>query len=202
MSLINELPNSMSIMQLADFSEKADPQVRRACMEYLPLVFSRRHGDPSRPWNHFSIKTKDASGFPVVGFQGNWRDIFQNWEALSWSFPNYNLAFIRKFLNASTADGYNPYRITNNGIEWEEPDDSDPWASIGYWGDHQIIYLLKLLEFSDQVRPGWLANNLASNEFVFADVPYEIKSFAELERDPNNSINFNFVRNIYFLRII
>ena len=45
-------------------------------------------------------------------------------------------------LNASTADGYNPYRITNNGIEWEEPDDSDPWASIGYWGDHQIIYLL------------------------------------------------------------
>ena len=192
---INELPNSMSIMQLVDFSETTDPQVRRACMEYLPLVFSRRHGDPSRPWNLFSIKTKDASGFPVVGFQGNWRDIFQNWEALSWSYPNYNLAFIRKFLNASTADGYNPYRITNNGIEWEEPDDSDPWASIGYWGDHQIIYLLKLLEFSDQVSPGWLANNLASNEFVFADVPYEIKSFAELERDPNNSINFNFVKN-------
>ena len=130
-----------------------------------------------------------------MDFQGNWRDIFQNWEALSWSFPNYNLAFIRKFLNASTADGYNPYRITSNGIEWEEPDDNDPWASIGYWGDHQIIYLLKLLEFSEQVSPGWLANNLAANEYVYADVPYEIKAFAELERDPNNSINFNVVKN-------
>ncbi len=192
---INKLPNSLSIMQLAEFSETAEPQVRRACLEYLPLVFSRRHGDPSRPWNLFSIKTKDATGSPVVGFQGNWRDIFQNWEALSWSFPNYNLAFIRKFLNASTADGYNPYRITSNGIEWEEPDDNDPWASIGYWGDHQIIYLLKLLEFSEQVSPGWLVNNLSANEFVFADVPYEIKAFAELERDPNNSINFNVVKN-------
>ena len=65
---INELPNSLSIMQLAEFSETAEPQIRRACLEYLPLVFSRRHGDPSRPWNLFSIKTKDTMGSPVVGF--------------------------------------------------------------------------------------------------------------------------------------
>ncbi|MDZ7636469.1 MAG: hypothetical protein U5L72_19415 [Bacteroidales bacterium] len=26
----------------------------RYCNEYLPLTFSRRHGDPSRPWNQFS----------------------------------------------------------------------------------------------------------------------------------------------------
>ena len=31
-----------------------DPQVERVCREYLPLTFSRRHGDPSRPWNRFS----------------------------------------------------------------------------------------------------------------------------------------------------
>lgn len=51
-----------------------------------------------------------------------------------------------RFVNASTADGYNPYRVTDSGVEWEEPDPEDPWANIGYWGDHQTVYLAKLLE--------------------------------------------------------
>jgi len=53
---------------------------------YLPLSFSRRHGDPSRPWNRFSIRLHDAFGRPVQAWQGNWRDIFQNWEALALSY--------------------------------------------------------------------------------------------------------------------
>ena len=53
---------------------------------------------------------------------------------------------ICRFVSASTADGYNPYRITRDGIDWEVIDPADPWAHIGYWGDHQLIYLLKLLE--------------------------------------------------------
>ncbi|MGE9290067.1 MAG: hypothetical protein ACQKBT_03700, partial [Puniceicoccales bacterium] len=150
-----------------------------------------RHGDPSRPWNRFVIQTKDKEGHDIVGFQGNWRDIFQNWEALAWSFPLYNEAFIRKFLNASTADGYNPYRITAEGVDWEESDPNDPWSSIGYWGDHQIIYLLKLLEFAENLEPAGLPAKLGESGFVFADVPYEIKSFEELARDPNHSIHFN-----------
>ena len=90
---------------------------------------------------------------------------FSELEALAWSFPYYNDAFIYKFLNATTADGYNPYRITDNGIEWEAPDPNDPWASIGYWGDHQIIYLLKLLEFTETLKPKSL-NSLMNNEFL------------------------------------
>ena len=46
----------------------------------------------------------------------------------------------------TTADGYNPYRITSDGIDWEIIDPDDTWSQIGYWNDHQIIYLLKLLE--------------------------------------------------------
>ena len=61
---------------------------------------------------------------------------------------------IAKFLNATTADGYNPYRITRDGIEWEVPEPDNPWANIGYWSDHQIIYLQKLLEIAEQVAPG------------------------------------------------
>jgi hypothetical protein len=36
-----------------------DRDLHRLCKEYLPLKFSRRHGDPSRPWNKFSINTFD-----------------------------------------------------------------------------------------------------------------------------------------------
>ena len=200
LAIIKNLPEEFSYNELVAASAKGSADLQRICNEYLPLVFSRRHGDPSRPWNRFNIKTKDESGNPIVGFQGNWRDIFQNWEALAWSFPYYNDAFIYKFLNATTADGYNPYRITDNGIEWEEPDPNDPWASIGYWGDHQIIYLLKLLEFTETLKPKSL-NALMNNEsFVYADVPYEIKDFSFLEVDPNHSIYFNETRNEAILK--
>ena len=60
---------------------------------------------------------------------------------------------ISKFLNASTADGYNPYRITSDGIDWETIEPDNPWSFIGYWGDHQVIYLLKLLEISRRSLP-------------------------------------------------
>ena len=49
----------------------------RCSYEYLPLTFSRRHGDPSRPWNTFSINIKKADGSKKLDYQGNWRDIFR-----------------------------------------------------------------------------------------------------------------------------
>ena len=200
LQLIAALPEEFNYNELVSATVNGSLDLQRICNEYLPLVFSRRHGDPSRPWNRFNIKTKDENGNPIVGFQGNWRDIFQNWEALAWSFPYFNEAFIFKFLNATTADGYNPYRITDNGIEWEEPDPNDPWASIGYWGDHQIIYLLKLLEFSETLKPKSLNSLMNEEAFVFADVPYEIKDYAFLEINPNHSIYFNENRNKEILR--
>ena len=128
-----------------------DVQLRRLGLEYLPFGFSRRHGDPSRPWNAFSIRVRDENGEPVVYYEGNWRDIFQNWEALCMSFPEYLPGVISVFVNASTPDGFNPYRITRHGIDWEVPDPDDPWSNIGYWGDHQIVYLLRLLEAAEAV---------------------------------------------------
>ena len=85
----------------------------------MPLKFSRRHGDPSRPWNKFSINTKNEDGSKILDYQGNWRDIFQNWEALAHSYPEFMENMIHKFLNATTFDGYNPYRVTKDGFDWE-----------------------------------------------------------------------------------
>ena len=163
----------------------------RICLEYLPISFSRRHGDPSRPWNSFNIEVEDEQGHKIHNYEGNWRDIFQNWEALAYSFPVFVEGMMATFLNASTIDGYNPYRITSKGIDWEVIEPDDPWSYIGYWGDHQIIYLLKLLEHADRHYPGKLARLLTQRIFVFADVPYRIRSYDAIKNNPNDTILFD-----------
>ena len=191
-AFLHALPAALQYDQLiAAVREQKDPQLLRLAYEYLPITFGRRHGDPSRPWNMFDIQVKDAKGQPIVSYQGNWRDIFQNWEALSLSYPNFINSIIAKFLNATTVDGYNPYRITNQGIDWEVIEPENPWSNIGYWGDHQIIYLLKLLELSHHYAPQPLAILLNERIFAFANVPYRLKSFAQIVEDPKNSILFD-----------
>ncbi|RMH59457.1 MAG: hypothetical protein D6685_11185 [Bacteroidetes bacterium] len=186
------LPPTLTLQDLrAAAAAQDDPQLERLCYEYLPLSFSRRHGDPSRPWNAFSIETHTEDGRLVRNYQGNWRDIFQNWEALGRAFPDYLEGMIARFVNASTPDGYNPYRITREGIDWEVIDPHDPWSYIGYWGDHQIIYLLKLLELSRAHHPGRLEHLLARRLFAYANVPYRIAPYADLLRDPHDTITYD-----------
>jgi hypothetical protein len=98
---------------------------------------------------------------------------------------------ISKFLNASTFDGYNPYRITKNGIDWERIEPDDPWSYIGYWGDHQIIYLLKFLEFIENHSPGQLQSYFDKDLFVYAHVPYKIKSYQDILKNPKDTIDFD-----------
>ncbi|MCB0276845.1 MAG: hypothetical protein KDI06_18655, partial [Calditrichaeota bacterium] len=170
---------------------ETDPHLERLGSQYLPLKFSRRHGDPSRPWNQFSIELKDADGGKKLDYQGNWRDIFQNWEALALSYPGYLEHMIARFLSASTADGYNPYRLIRDGFDWEIIDPADPWSHIGYWGDHQIIYLLKLLELSQKYHPGRLAELLGKPIYTYANVPYRIKPYRDLVKNPHETIDFD-----------
>lgn len=168
-----------------------NPQLVRLFLEYLPLTFSRRHGDPSRPWNRFSIELKDSRGKQKLNYQGNWRDIFQNWEALAWSWPCYLEHMIAKFLNAMTADGYNPYRITRNGIDWEVQEPDNPWSNIGYWGDHQVIYLAKLLELQNRFSRDHLLEALDTPLYSSANVPYRIKGYADILQNPRSTIIFD-----------
>ncbi|MGN8225100.1 hypothetical protein [Gracilimonas sp. BCB1] len=173
-------------------SASNDPDLVRLGKEYLPLKFSRRHGDPSRPWNQFSINThSEIDGSKILDYEGNWRDIFQNWEALAHSYPGFIEGMIFKFLNASTFDGYNPYRVTKDGFDWEISDPEDPWSYIGYWGDHQIIYLLKFLEFYHSHNPAALRDLFNDDVFVYANIPYRIKSYREIAKDPKNTIEFD-----------
>ncbi|MCR6688307.1 hypothetical protein [Cellulomonas sp.] len=176
---------------IARADASGDPDLLRLVREYLPLTFSRRHGDPSRPWNKFQIALTDAKGLTRVDFQGNWRDIFQNWEALAFSFPEYVESMVAVFLDATTADGYNPYRISRSGIDWEVPEPSNPWANIGYWSDHQVIYLVKLLEASQRFHPGRLEALVDRAVFTHADVPYRIATYDETVVEPIATIAFD-----------
>ena len=193
-SIISEWPHHFDLHFLRDSINQSNSEVfKRLATEYLPIKFSRRHGDPSRPWNKFFINTRDdITGEKVLDYQGNWRDIFQNWEALAYSYPQFIDGMIYRFLNASTFDGYNPYRLTKDGFDWETIEPDNPWSYIGYWGDHQIIYLLKFLEFTEKYFPQRLNSFLTKNNFVYANVPYEIKDYKSIYKDPKNTIDFNF----------
>lgn len=190
---INQLPDVFSLSHLKDLANKtSSSNLKRLCLEYMPLKFSRRHGDPSRPWNKFLINTRsEVDGSKILDYEGNWRDIFQNWEALALSYPEFVESMIHKFLNASTFDGYNPYRITKGGIDWETIEPDDPWSYIGYWGDHQIIYLLKLLEIIENHYPGKLETYFEQEIFVYANVPYKIKPYADILKNPKDTIEFD-----------
>ncbi len=193
-SFINNLGKEIDLFDLrAKTTTINDSDLKRIVLEYMPLTFSRRHGDPSRPWNKFDINTQNEhDGSVIYDYQGNWRDIFQNWEALTLSYPAYVESMIHKFLNTSTFDGYNPYRITKNGFDWETVEPDNPWAYIGYWGDHQIIYLLKFLEYIDDYAPNDLLQYFNQSIFVYANVPYKIKTYEDICSNPKDTIQFDF----------
>ena len=177
------------LLAVADATD--DPDLQRLAREYLPFSFSRRHGDPSRPWNAFSIRITDEMGRPARYYEGNWRDIFQNWEATAGSFPHYLPDLVSVFVSASTTDGFNPYRITSDGIDWEVPDPEDPWSNIGYWGDHQIVYLHRLLEDADAYLPGSIRRMLGEERFSYADVPYRLVPYERIVDDPKSTIDYD-----------
>ncbi len=190
--LLEGLPERLSFTELLSATRRqGDPQLERLAYEYLPITFGRRHGDPSRPWNQFAIRIKDEQGHGLLSYQGNWRDIFQNWEALIVSYPDFVENIIAKFVNASTVDGYNPYRITKEGIDWEVEEPDNPWSYIGYWGDHQIIYLQKFLELSRDFHPARLRDLLREPIFCYANVPYRIKPFEAMLQNPKNTVDYD-----------
>jgi hypothetical protein len=192
-AVVKVLPEVFTLNHLKEIANKSsDKDFIRLCLEYMPLKFSRRHGDPSRPWNKFSINTRsEVDGSKILDYEGNWRDIFQNWEALACSYPEFIESMIHKFLNATTFDGYNPYRVTKGGFDWEISEPDDPWSYIGYWGDHQIIYLLKFLEFIEDYKPGELERFYTKDLFVYANVPYKIKEYSDLLKNPKDTIEFD-----------
>ena len=77
------------------------------------------------------------------------------------------------------------------GFDWETIEPDDPWSYIGYWGDHQIIYLLKFLEFIENHQPGRLQELMTVKNFTYAAVPYRIKGYGDILKNPKDTIDFD-----------
>lgn len=69
-------------------------------------LFSRKHGDPERDYNFFSIAAQ-----PYSQGNGNFRDVCQNRRSDALLHPFAGEANIRTFLDLIQADGYNPLEV-------------------------------------------------------------------------------------------
>jgi hypothetical protein len=90
------------------------------------------------------------------------------------------------------ADGYNPYRIGRDGIDWEVVEPDNPWSHIGYWGDHQVVYLLRCWRPTQAHASPALLDGLLWDRalFSFADVPYR-KPHHRAGRRSQGTIDFD-----------
>lgn len=75
------------------------------CRAVIPL-FSRKHGDPERDYNFFSIAAE-----PYSQGNGNFRDVCQNRRNDVLFHPDVGSSDVRLFGNLIQADGYNPLEI-------------------------------------------------------------------------------------------
>ena len=55
-----------------------------------------------------------------------------------------------------------------------------------------MIYLLKFLEFTEKHYPGKLAGIFTQECFVYANVPYRIKPYNAILKDPKNTITYDY----------
>ena len=82
-------------------------------------LYSRRHGDLERDYNHFELSPTPMSIGP-----GNYRDICQNRRHDVWFHPEVFDSDIKMFLSLLQPDGYNPLNI--DGYRWSLPAEIDP----------------------------------------------------------------------------
>jgi hypothetical protein len=82
-------------------------------------LYSRRHGDLERDYNHFELSPTPLSIGP-----GNYRDICQNRRHDVWFHPEVSDRDIKMFLSLLQPDGYNPLNV--DGYRWSLPIETDP----------------------------------------------------------------------------
>ena len=83
-------------------------------------VYSRKHGDPERDYNHFVL----APTFFSQG-NGNYRDVNQNRRNDVWFNTDVGDSHLISFLNLIQADGYNPLVVKGTTFHVAQPEKID-----------------------------------------------------------------------------
>lgn len=143
-------------------------------------VYSRKHGDPERDYNYFSVLPE----FYSQG-NGNFRDVNQNRRCDVFFAPFIGTENIKLFYSLIQLDGYNPLaiEIVTYAVERHEAEK----LSLGICGDK----LNELLDFIEKpFTPGSLYRKLDSLKVFVEETLYE--TFIKLMDIARTQINSNF----------
>ncbi len=128
-------------------------------------VFSRKHGDLERDYNHFTL-----SPTPFSQGNGNYRDVNQNRRNDVWFNKNVRDNNIVNFLSLLQADGYNPLVVKGVSFAVADPSKIDAvMESCIKKGDTHLIRHSLLGGF----QPGELLNLVAHNNIPLKVPPKE-----------------------------
>lgn len=117
-------------------------------------VFSRKHGDPERDYNFFTI----APEFYSQG-NGNYRDVNQNRRNDVFFVPDAGLFNVKLFMNLIQLDGYNPLGVQGTTFTIEED------VAQKYIDQYVATNQEKLSEvFKGKFTPGKLSMQILVNE--------------------------------------
>ncbi|MGE0267752.1 MAG: hypothetical protein AB7S78_04770 [Candidatus Omnitrophota bacterium] len=120
-------------------------------------VYSRKHGDLERDYNHFTV----APTYFSQG-NGNFRDVNQNRRNDVWFNPEVKDSHIISFFNLSQADGYNPLVV--KGASFTVTDEQEMKKILGaYIRNGEVKKLEEFLLKSFQ--PGELLYFIEQNQY-------------------------------------
>ena len=119
-------------------------------------LFSRKHGDPERDYNFFSI-----SGEYYSQGNGNFRDVCQNRRSDVFFHPEIGDFNIYSFFSFIQADGYNPLEIRPCTFLVEEKNTVRAKELVEEWVEGDLAPLLKLL--GTAFTPGQICTVMAEH---------------------------------------
>lgn len=119
-------------------------------------LFSRKHGDPERDYNFFSI----AGEYYSQG-NGNYRDVCQNRRNDVFFCPQVEDFNVRQFFNLVQMDGYNPLEIRPNTFTIPENKKQEAQEILNTFLEGNLAPVEKVL--SSKFTPGQVTNAIAAH---------------------------------------
>ena len=133
-----------------------------------------------------------ADGGRALRYEGNWRDIFQNWEALCASFPAFLPGVdrpVRQRLHGGRLQSVPHRRATASTGRCSTR--ATPGATSATGATTRSSTCSASSRRSERFAPGTLEGLLEREIFCYADVPYRLKPYAEIVADPRATIIFD-----------
>lgn len=124
-------------------------------------LFSRKHGDPERDYNFFSI----AAEYYSQG-NGNFRDVSQNRRNDVFFNKDVGDFNVKTFFSLIQADGYNPLEVRPSlfNVKEGKEDEIKAYVSESIKGDASEIQKIVAGKFT----PGWISNTIARLQLELA----------------------------------